>query len=457
MDAEVVDGERRASLIDERRIPEEEPAASTMTRRPSRPARRTRRRGAHPGRRGVDPLRTRSRAERERDEYLDARAAHAGGLRELPQARRQGGGRRGRAREGGLVRELLPVRRQPRAGSRAPPGTGSSTSPTACASSTRSWSRVLERNGVEAFDPAGEALRPDACTRRSRRAPQEGAEPGVVLDVVEKGYRPNGHDPASGRVVVSQLDGRRSRTRTRPSASTRRPPTTRSRRPTASSPASTTRTRTRATTRPRSASRRSRTPTTILSDPEKRKQYDPGGGIFGGGFAGRLRPGRRRPAASAASATSSPTSSAAAAARSAPAAAGARPRPRDRGARLVRAGDGGRPGAGDGAAAAPCPTCHGTGAKPGTSPTVCPRCQGRGVEARGAGPVLDLAAVPPVRRHRHARSRTRARPATARARRARSSATAVNIPAGVRDGSRVRLAGQGRGRAARRPARATST
>ena len=34
-------------------------------------------------------------------------------------------------------------------------------------------------------------------------------------------------------------------------------------------------------------------------------------------------------------------------------------------------------------------------------PTVCTRCQGRGVEARVAGPVLDLAAVPPVRRHRH--------------------------------------------------------
>ncbi len=46
----------------------------------------------------------------------------------------------------------------------------------------------------------------------------------------------------------------------------------------------------------------------ILSDPEKRKQYDSGGGIFGGGFPGG---GRRAPvAASAASATSSPTCSA---------------------------------------------------------------------------------------------------------------------------------------------------
>src|SRR5436190_5366263 len=34
---------------------------------------------------------------------------------------------------------------------------------------------------------------------------------------------------------------------------------------------------------------------------------------------------------------------------------------------------------------APCPTCRGTGAKPGTTPEICPKCQGRGVEGAGQG------------------------------------------------------------------------
>jgi molecular chaperone DnaJ len=91
---------------------------------------------------------------------------------------------------------------------------------------------------------------------------------------------------------------------------------------------------------------------------------------------------------------------------------------------------------------AACGTCHGSGAKPGTAPITCPRCGGSGVDAEsqgffsisrpcprcgGSGQVIEDPCTTcggsglTVQRKRYR----------------------VNVPAGVHDGSRIRVAGKG--------------
>ena len=91
---------------------------------------------------------------------------------------------------------------------------------------------------------------------------------------------------------------------------------------------------------------------------------------------------------------------------------------------------------------AACKTCRGTGAEPGSNPVICPLCQGRGVESEGQGL---FSITRPCSRcggsgtviespcHTcHGEGRTR-----------ELKRYRVNIPAGVKEGSRIRLAGKG--------------
>jgi molecular chaperone GrpE len=145
-----------------------------------------------------DPL---ARAERERDEYLDlARRAQADFENYRKRAAKEAAAAGQRAKSG-LVRELLPV-----VDNLERALTSARDDEQHLAEGVRlvhsELIAVLERNGVEQFDPRGERFDPGEHEALSMRS-QDGAESGTVLDVVEKGYRANGGILRPARVVVS--------------------------------------------------------------------------------------------------------------------------------------------------------------------------------------------------------------------------------------------------------------
>jgi molecular chaperone GrpE len=145
-----------------------------------------------------DPL---AQAQRERDEYLDlARRAQADFENYRKRAAREAAASGERAKSG-LVRELLPVvDNLERALASAQEGEQHLAEGVRLVHSA--LIAVLERNGVEQFDPRGDRFDPGEHEALSMRE-QDGAESGVVLDVVEKGYRSNGSILRPARVVVS--------------------------------------------------------------------------------------------------------------------------------------------------------------------------------------------------------------------------------------------------------------
>jgi molecular chaperone GrpE len=145
-----------------------------------------------------DPL---ARLGRERDEYLDlARRAQADFENYRKRAAKEAAAAGDRAKSG-LVRELLPVvDNLERALASA--GEGEQHLAEGVRLVHSELIAVLERNGVEQFDPRGERFDPGEHEALSMRE-QDGAESGVVLDVVEKGYRANGTVLRPARVVVS--------------------------------------------------------------------------------------------------------------------------------------------------------------------------------------------------------------------------------------------------------------
>jgi molecular chaperone DnaJ len=89
-----------------------------------------------------------------------------------------------------------------------------------------------------------------------------------------------------------------------------------------------------------------------------------------------------------------------------------------------------------------CHTCHGTGAAPGTAPKQCPECKGSGVVATSQGL---FALQQPCPRCRGMGSIVETPCSTCRGagRERRTKRFTVKIPAGVRDGTRIKLKGKG--------------
>jgi len=182
----------------------------------------------------------------------------------------------------------------------------------------------------------------------------------------------------------------------------------------------------------------------VLADPEKRKQYDAGGfGGFGGGGQGPFAPGGAQAGGFGdfGDIFSSIFSRGGGGGRGQTQQVRGRDLETEIPLSFDQAVNGARvsvtvPKSGR------CPTCHGSGAKPGTSPTTCPRCEGRGVDAQSQGFFSISQPCPQC----GGAGQTIEDPCPTCGGSGLTQQTKrykVNVPAGVKNGTRIRLAGKG--------------
>jgi molecular chaperone DnaJ len=89
-----------------------------------------------------------------------------------------------------------------------------------------------------------------------------------------------------------------------------------------------------------------------------------------------------------------------------------------------------------------CKVCGGTGANPGTSPITCPRCGGRGIDAQSQG-LFSISQPCPRCGGSGQIIEDPCRACGGSGLTEQRKRYRVNVPAGVRDGTRIRLAGKG--------------
>jgi molecular chaperone GrpE len=146
-------------------------------------------------------------AHRERDEYLElAKRTKADfeNFRRRMTAEVQAAGVRGKVT---MAREVVPVlddlERALQAAGLDPEGDSDDALAHGVLLVFRGLRETLNRNGIEAVDPTGEKFDPNQHEALSTM-PADGAESGVVVEVMQKGYRFDDQLIRPARVVVSE-------------------------------------------------------------------------------------------------------------------------------------------------------------------------------------------------------------------------------------------------------------